>query len=490
MKNNRSLKIGAYSVGLTAIVIAVIIALNLLIGQLPATFTKLDASPEKIISVGADTKKILKTVKTDITIYHIFSEGKADTSISGILERYEDSSSKIKVKTIDPLKDPSFVKKYTTATLTENSLIVVSEKRSTVVNGSDMYKYEIEGYEGQYISYEEYYSYSQQMQYYGQSVSATEYFFAENEITKAIDYVAHDDLPIMYALAGHGETDISSGAYGQLISDENVELKALELLKGESVSVPTDASALVINGPTADITEAESKAIISYLNGGGTVILMSFIDYYSAKTMPNLAAVCSHMGLAAVEELIVETNTNNYYQYPYYLIPNTTGYGITQAYAGSNLYLFMIASHAIKETGSAENISTAPLLETSDGAYIYTEEAAQEPEKAEKSKFSVAYQSIISDEEGNKKGTLYWFATPYFLSDDFSTYGNGELFTAILTATCEKPTSVSVIGKPLTQTYLQITETTSFIWTVVLVGIIPLTALVAGLIVWVSRRRR
>ena len=284
MKNKKILLTGTYSVAVTAIVIAVVIAINLLVGQLPTTVTKPDTTPEKIATVGADSKKVLKKIESDITIYLIYSDSNVnandsmsykDTRLTELLDKYEDASSKIKVKEIDPVTDPTFVQKYTKDTLSQNSLIVVSDKRTTVVDGNSYYRYEIEGYEGQYVSYEEYQAYSQQMQYYyGQSVGATAYFFAENEITAALDYVTHDILPVVYELSGHGEISVSTGSYATFLADENVELKSLELLKGESVAVPEDCEALIINAPQKDISKEESAAIVKYLEDGGQVMLI------------------------------------------------------------------------------------------------------------------------------------------------------------------------------------------------------------------------
>ncbi len=499
MKNKKKFMIGAYSVGITAVVIAVVIALNLLVGQLPSTITKLDATPEKIISVGDESKKVLDNVDTEITLYHIYQEGYEDVSVSGMLERYADASSKIKVEVVDPVSRPTFIQEYTDASLSQNSIIVESEKRSTYVNGVDLYQYQVqlEGYEGQYMSQSEYEYLNQMYQnYYGQSVAATPYFFAENEITRAIDYVSHDDLPIVYTLAGHGETAVNSGAIGTLISDENVELKDLELAAGETVAVPEDAEALIINIPQADLSEAERDAVIAYLDEGGQVILNTYVAVYSAELMPNLAAVCSHMGLKAVENYVFESDATGYTQYPFYLLPKITGNGITGSITETNLYVYMIESHAILPTGENENVTTASLLETTDGAYLYTDEMASDPEntalvdEADKAVRSLAYQSTLADSEGSSAGTLYWFASPYFLNDNFAKYGNGEIFTTILTAVCEKPTAVSIIGKQVSQTYLALNEAQSTLWSAVVVGVIPLISIVAGFVVWIKRRRK
>ncbi|MBR4881191.1 MAG: Gldg family protein, partial [Clostridia bacterium] len=313
--------------------------------------------------------------------------------------------------------------------------------------------------------------------------------FAENEITAALDFVTHDVLPVVYELSGHGETSLSSTQYGTLLADENVELKTLELLKGETVSVPEDCEALIITSPQTDISKEESDAIIKYLEGGGQVMFVSYIAYYTAESMPNMAAVCSHMGLKAVEEIIIESDTTGYSQLPYYLVPKVTGNGIT-AGLDSSLYLFMVESHAITAVADKENVNILPLLETTEGAYFYNEENVNAPDKADKDKFTLAYQSTITGADGKEGGTLYWFATLAFLDNAFYNYGNSKLFSKIVVETCDKPTSVSIIGKELSTTYLSLTEMISDLGSITVCAIIPLAALAIGFGIWLKRRRR
>ena len=502
IKNKKKFMIGAYSVGLTAVVVAIVIAVNLLAAQLPATFAKLDTSFDGIITLTDDTKSVLDGLDTKTTIYHVYTDDYKDNeyivATINVLKRYEDASSKITVKTIDPVARPTFTSQYTDATLSENSIIVVSEKRSTCIDGNDllMYLVSLDGTTEEYYTMAEY-EYLNQMyeSYYGMSVPATVCFFAENEITRAIDYVSHDTLPVVYALTGHNETPLTSTAFGSLMADENIELKDLALATGDKIAIPEDATALLVNIPLVDISEAESDAIIKYLNGGGQVILNTYVTNCTEKNMPNLAKVCAHMGLKAVDSLVFEGSTTGYSQVPYNIIPQTTGKGITSGLDTSALYIYMNQSHAIT-TVEKENVYTAPLLNTTKEAYLYTEEMANDPENedliknAEKAEFSLAYQSTLTDEEDNAKGSLFWFATPYFMGDTYATAGNGQLFITLLTSICDKPTSVSVIGKEFTQHYLTLTQSTSLLWSFVTVIAIPAAALIAGFVVWFIRRSK
>ncbi len=506
MKNKKKFMIGAYSVGLTAIAVAIVIALNVFFAYLPTTITKPDTSPEKLATVGADSKKVIKGLDTDITIYRIYSDTYTyqsaqgaqstiplDTNLKNLLDKYADASSKITVKEIDPVENPGLIKKYTDTTLNQNSLIVVSEKRSICIDGSALYKYEIAGYEGQFFSYEDYYNMLMYDMYYGsgQGMSATEYFFGENEITGALDYVNSDNIPVVYELSGHGEVSVASGTFCQMIIDENAEIKTLELLSEKTVAVPDDAAALIIYAPSADLADAEKDALISYVDGGGKVILLSYHKTFLKEKMPNFAAFTAHMGLEAVEGLVAEGDSKHHYpEAPVSIMPVISGNGITKSVADSSLYLWMDEAHGIKPVGESDKISAAPLLTTTEKGYFYTDESAKAPDSAAKQTFGLAYQSSVVNEEGKAGGTLYWFATPYFIYDGYKDYANGEVFRNIFTETFGKTTSVSIIGKPITQSTLQLTAQSASAIQIAILVVIPAISLIAGFAVWFGRRRR
>ena len=485
MKNKKILKIGAYSVALSAIVLAVVIAVNLFAGQLPSSFLRPDLTPEKLTTVGEESKKILDGVKDKIDIFYIVA-GEAEPKIDGLLERYEDACDKIKVTKVDPQAKPNFTKEYTSQTLSNNSIIVVSDKRTTVVDGTEFYKYEIVGQDGVYYTESEYSSLAQQYYYStGQAPEAKQYFFGENEITGAIDYVTGEKIPAMYALTGHGETDISGTAFGGLIRDENVEIKSLSLAGGETPTVPEDADAVLIHAPTTDISEGEADALISYMDNGGDVILTTVYECVTEDKVPNLAKVCDHMGLEAPsEDIIADNDENHYFNYPFYNIADITGNGFTSLMEDTGVYLFVPVCHAIEITGTNADVEAYSLLETSDSAYVYTEENANDPDAAEKNLYSLAYQTV--QPEG---GTLTWFGSPNIFEDSFINYGNSKLTLALLQSVCEKTSSVSIIGKSTNSSYLEVSEGSMTTWTTVFAAVV-VAVLAAGITVCVKRRRK
>lgn len=487
MKNKKTLKIGAYSVALSAIVLAVVIAVNLFVSQLPSTFLRPDLSPEGLTTIGEETEKILKNVKDEVQIFYIVTEGKEDSKVKGLVDRYADATDKIKITQVDPISQPNFTKEYTSQTLSDNSLIFVTEKRTTTVDGNELYKYllNVDGYADTYLSYEEYYSIAQQYYYStGETPEATSYFFGENEITGAIDFVTGEKIPVIYNLTGHGETDISGTGFGKLLTDENIELKSLSLASGETSKVPDDAEAVLVHTPQTDIGENEKDALISYIDRGGNVMLLTYCEYVKPEDIPNLTAVCSHMGLEAVPDLLADSDESRYYQYPFYLIPAITGNGFTSEMDNTDLYVFMPESHGIEITGENADVEAYSLLQTSENAYVLTEETAKDSTNAEKNMYSLGYQSVQPN-----GGSLIWFASPHILNDNYVNYGNAYIFLSALRTVCEKTTSVSIIGKPMDSAFLEVTAADMTTWLTVLAAVV-VVVVVTGTIVFIRRRRK
>lgn len=59
---------GAYSVAITAVVLAILIALNVAVAALPASATEYDISASKLYSVTSNTKSVVNALTDDVTI--------------------------------------------------------------------------------------------------------------------------------------------------------------------------------------------------------------------------------------------------------------------------------------------------------------------------------------------------------------------------------------------------------------------------------------
>ena len=86
--NKKYLKNGSYSVVISAIFIVIVLVINMIVGSLPTKYTEVDVSSEKLYSISDDTKKFLKKLDKDITIYQVVQSGSEDETIKKLLEKY------------------------------------------------------------------------------------------------------------------------------------------------------------------------------------------------------------------------------------------------------------------------------------------------------------------------------------------------------------------------------------------------------------------
>ena len=145
---------GAYSTGMIAAAVGIIVVTNVVLGELPASWVSVDVTSQKLYSLTEQTKEYVKTIGEDVTIYVISSEESQDVMLGQTLQRYDDLSDHIKVEYVDPNINPRFYTQYTNENISLNSLIIVSGKRNTVVDYNDIYEtsYDYDYYTGGYSS--------------------------------------------------------------------------------------------------------------------------------------------------------------------------------------------------------------------------------------------------------------------------------------------------------------------------------------------------
>ena len=186
--STRTARVGGYSFVLSLVVLAILVAVNVLAEKLPSSWTQFDISAAQLYSLTADTKAVVTNLDQDVTIYWISQAGQEDTVIEKLLDRYEELSDHITVLKRDPDVYPTFAQQYTDETVTNNSLVVESGERNRYIGYDDIYQYDT----GNYYS----------------TGSVSQVFDGEGQITSAINYVVRTDLPQVYLLSGHGEAEL------------------------------------------------------------------------------------------------------------------------------------------------------------------------------------------------------------------------------------------------------------------------------------------
>ena len=488
--SRKTVKIGTFTLILTAVVLAVLIALNLFASELPASIKSIDTTKEQIYTIGEETKAVLENVKDKVEIFMLVEEGKETditTKIEGLIEQYTGENSNITYKRIDPGVNPNFSKQYTEDTLVSDSVIVASGARNRVIPGNEWRMYDTD--QGRLTS-DQYNTYASMMySYYGQAPEATELFMGETNLTSAVAYVTSENANKVYTLAGHGEQTVSDG-FAEIVTSSNIDLEDLNLLTGDG-TMPDDCSILIINYPSQDISEKEVETISEYFTNGGTVLLVTTIEYINQNNQPNLMSLASKAGMQLADGVVFEGDSSRYQTYQYYLVPALSDSAPADLKSENALTYFMPASHGIEEK-EGTGAKFTPLLVTSDSSYmktdIYNIQYLEKEDGDIDGPFTVAALSTLDG--GDTTSAFYWFASPAFLEKNADYGGNSSLFKSIISLSFEGEVTTSVDPKVISDEYLTLNESQINIWKTVFIAVIPIAVLIGGFAVWITRRKK
>jgi ABC-2 type transport system permease protein len=316
-------------------------------------------------------------------------------------------------------------------------------------------------------------------------------FYGESCVTSAIDYVTSDNLPKAYLLTGHGENEFSD-ALRETITKENVEIETLNLLTVDSV--PEDADILVINSPTSDLPMSDIEKVEKYLRSGGNLLLIT--DIIEGST-PNLDALMEDYGVSTVEGIVLEGDPNYCLSmYTHYLLPRINAHVITNPLRDGGFYALMpIAEGIVELDEKRDNVRVDALLTTSDKSF--SKVAGMNMETMEKEEGDVdgpfKLGVAITDKLEDAETKIVWFTSSSLLDssiDQMVSGGNFDLLLNSLNWMSEREDKISIHPKVIKNELLTVPASAANRWSVVLVGVMPAIFILAGVSVWVRRRRR
>lgn len=471
---------GAYSVGLTVLVIAVVIVFNLIVGQIPEAYRNLDVSSTKIYDISDTTTELLDSLDSDVDMTVLAVKDSTDERITTFLSRYAALSDKIHMEWIDPVLHPSALTDYDT---TENTIVVSCEDtgKTTTVSFDDI------------LVLDEYSYY-----YYG-TESYTE-FDGEGQLTGAVNYVTNDTDHTIYQTTGHGESSLST-TITDLMEKNSYTLSEVNLLM--TTSVPDDCDLLLMDAPTTNLSADESEMLRSYLADGGKVMIL-FGDTSSAE-LPNLSEVLSEYGMEAADGYIADP-TRCYQGNYYYIFPELSVSGDMADGISSEMVLLTNAHGMNLVDPARDTISTTSFMSSSDQSYAVTEETQEQgsytlgavaTEKIENSDEDTEDtdggddEAADSDSAETEESRLTVISAGSLIdqsiTDAFPQLENTKLFMNAVTANFEGVQNLSIEAKSLGTEYntMQHVGLLSFL---VIFGI-PAVILIGGFVVWFRRRR-
>ncbi|HEV7672182.1 MAG TPA: GldG family protein [Thermoanaerobaculia bacterium] len=239
---------------------------------------RFDWTSTALYSLSEKSEKVLKGLDRDVEIVVLLSPQRQQALYGPtheLLDRYAAASRRLKVRFVDPERNPVEAQQLARQFGLENaSVVFVSGATKKVVDAGDLAEYD----------------YSSMGMGGGQPTLAA--FKGEQKFTNALIQLGQTRVPKVRFTSGHGEAPLDG-------LEERGLSSLAELLKGDGyaveewaslgqASVPADTDLLVIAGPTANFVAPELDAIGAYLDRGGR--LLALLDPVLARTTPGLVS--------------------------------------------------------------------------------------------------------------------------------------------------------------------------------------------------------
>lgn len=415
-----------------------------------------DFTEENLNSLTDQSTKLLKGLQQDIEV-KVFYRGQeaedAKRKVKATLNTFAEESSKFKVRYYDSYVDAIEAHKYLNdlPDVKENLIFVFIE------NGGKKVR-----------------------------VDAP---FGEEQVTSALIKATRQGEKRIYFTIGHGERNLESAdaegikLFSMALKEASYLVEPLNLL--EKAEIPSDASLVVIAGPTSQFQEGELNAIRNYAKSGGH--LMIALD---PGQRHNLANLTKTFGVEFANNFIMneynkQVGRSSLATFGLYFDPNNE---ITKPFpTGQNFTVFDFASEIRPANDRADTLKVAEIIKTDETSY-----AMNQPEKIDRlpSQKSFAVAIAVS---GKVTAESKDFSAVIFGDSDFMTnktfdqgLNRNLAMNAVASLTDEKDL-ISVRAKHAKGTKMTLTRTTQLL--IVFGGMaLPLILLIISAVVWFRRR--
>ncbi|MGE4354119.1 MAG: Gldg family protein [Oscillospiraceae bacterium] len=448
---------GTYAAGVTAVVIAIVVILNLIVGQLPASWKEFDLSGNQLYTISDTSKDYLSGLTRDVQILVLAEPDSVDSRITKFLDKYSELSDHITVTDVDPVSNPSALTQYNASA---NSLVVACADtgKQAVIPFTDIIVYDFSSY------------------YYTGNYTESS-FDAEGQITSAVDRVVRDSTAKVYTLEGHGETDLPSSA-SSLIEKANLLTDSVSLLSAGSV--PDDCTLMLCYAPTKDLADDELTMLQSYLEGGGDLFLM-----LDSTDFTNFNKLLAEYGMTMVDGYIADAT--NYYRSAYNILPVcSSSCDLTSGLSSDALTLLTNARGMTLTSPARDTVTTSEFLSTSGNGYAIVGDSKTQGTYV----LGATATETIGDGSGNS-ARLTVVTTPSLIDESitgsFSNVSNLDIFMNIVTADMQDTSNISIPSKSLSVTYNTVKN--PGLWSFLFVLLIPLGVLAGGFVFWLKRRK-
>jgi len=465
--SKRSFKYGAASTAFTVIFLAAIILVNIIFAVLGDKFNlRLDLTKEGLYEISGETKDFLRELEKEVTLTIMVPEVQFDQRTLELLKKYNASSNKIELKSIDLNVNPAYAQKYNT-NLNYSSIVVECGSKYKVLNTSDFYQYNTST--GEIIANR-----------------------AEQKITSAIQNVTSDTTSKMLFTKGHDE--IETQVFRQMAEENNYVVEEISLLTD---NIDEDVKMIIIVNPKRDFTLEEIDKIDRYIDRGG-VGLTVFVSPENTG-LTNLESYIAEWGIEIQSDLVLDSRA--FYNQPYAIIPQTVEGDYTSG-IGSNEFIITPMTKSLNILFEEKGLYyTDEILKTYDSAYSKKVNDLNEINDQNKAEgdltgpfvIAASSQKMITGSSTNQNSRLVVFGSSYMISDSMlstTSFANTELTVNLFNSVKNDDGMIYVSPKYYKNEYLKITNIEGITFGFIFVIAIPVGLLISAFVVFLRRKNR
>ncbi len=472
---SRGFKYGSFATAMTALLIVVVIAANMVLSTLSDRYSwALDFTSTGMYDISDATKQVVNSldpsVYIEITVF--YNENSYPYYLSEPIKRFANLSDNITVTYVDPEKNPASLNQYGTEyNIQSGAVVMKSGDRVRVFNVDDYLEQDSE--------------------------TGAMRIYIEERLAAGVLFVTKEEIPVVYFVNGHGEEGYES--LMNMIANNGAEVKEIDLMTDTEGFDPA-SKLMVICNPTRDYSDSEIRLIQDFLSNGNQLgrNLMYFASTDSIS-VPNLERFLKDWGIQFNNDMVLDdeycVGTT-----PYMVIPKFTSEEIMNTGSVMTTVTSPITPNARSLTMLFEENSsyiTQPLITTfeetsysKDKTVVTSTWDRQDTDKS--GPFTVAALSMNYKYVNNIQVQNYVFVSGSvdMLESSILTYsGNGEYLMQIYKMMVnEEDDTILAAQKSTSSSVATLNKNQTLAMTLVVLVILPLICLIVGLAVFIRRR--
>jgi ABC-type uncharacterized transport system involved in gliding motility auxiliary subunit len=433
----------------TAVAIAIVVLVNWFVDRHDRRW---DLTPTQKYSLSAQSKKLLKDLNRDVTIY-VFDRERNFGERRDLLGMYTSASHRVTVRYIDPDRQPTLAKEF--AIRTYGTIVVAAGDRHFEAQGE-----------------------------------------SEEGLTNALIRVLKGQRTI-YFVQGHGERSLESPereGYDRVkkqLETENYQIQSLLLM--QKMTIPADCTLLIVAGPQNDYLTQEVDAIRKYVSGGGRALFL--LD--AGIQLPNLTKLLAEWNVTTRNDLVIDLNPVAQIFGTSPAMPLIIKYGaspIVQPLTNRATLFPVPRSFEIGKEYKA-GASAESLCETSPDSYDVAdfnpkmEKITFRPGKDRKGPFTVAASGTVTGQVERKEGRFVALGSSLLAANNFLGFqSNRDFFMNTINWLSADEDLISIRPKPPESQHLDMTV--QQMRRVLFLGVFGLPLLIVAWGAWVWWQRR